>query len=172
MEMHLEINMRQTLNCSFCGKELDKSEENADQDDLNDVEVACSPTRMAEVIAECLRTGVPTKVRCPKCFEHSGGMRELLPIWLKYQEHRKAYEQRTSHFSRVVEEDPDYQAIIAMGEPVVKFILLDFIAEDLWHAFVALALITDENPITEEHRGRLPDMALDWIEWGRENEYV
>ncbi len=172
MGMNLELSMRMALNCIFCGKELNKDGDDVDQDDIDDIDEACSPTRWTEVIDEMIRTGVPTKLRCPKCFVFSRGMKDLLPIWIKYRGHRKAYEQKNSHFARVMEEDSDYQAIITMGDSVVKFILLDFIAKDLWHAFVALTLITGENPITEEHRGRVPDMAQDWIEWGRENEYV
>ena len=65
---------------------------------------------------------------------------------------------------------PAYQSIIAMGEPAVPWILESLAAQpDHW--FVALNAITGANPVPAASRGRLPEMAAAWLEWGRQQGY-
>jgi hypothetical protein len=65
---------------------------------------------------------------------------------------------------------PAYQRIIGMGQPVVPLILKALEREpDHW--FWALEAITGENPVREEERGRIKQMAAAWVLWGRENGY-
>jgi len=40
-------------------------------------------------------------------------------------------------------------------------------SDDPEHWFIALQEITGENPIPPEHFGRIHQMAMDWIDWGR-----
>ncbi|RUT09769.1 hypothetical protein DSM106972_002640 [Dulcicalothrix desertica PCC 7102] len=65
---------------------------------------------------------------------------------------------------------PAYQTIIKIGQPAVPLIMRELEREpDHW--FWALTAITGANPVKEEQRGRLDQMAQAWIAWGRENEY-
>lgn len=66
---------------------------------------------------------------------------------------------------------PAYQAIIGMGWDVVPFILRDLQnAPDHW--FWALRAITGEDPVQEDQRGNVQQMATAWIQWGRDHGYV
>ncbi|WP_414513389.1 hypothetical protein [Nostoc sp. PCC 9305] len=65
---------------------------------------------------------------------------------------------------------PAYQRIIGMGQPVVPLIMRELEREpDHW--FWALSAITGANPVKAEQRGRLQQMAVAWIEWGKANGY-
>lgn len=59
-----------------------------------------------------------------------------------------------------------YQQIIGMGQVALPFIL-EKMQKKPEHWFPALQAITGINPIKKEHRGNLPNMTLDWLEWGR-----
>ncbi|MCZ2207875.1 hypothetical protein [Cylindrospermopsis raciborskii] len=63
-----------------------------------------------------------------------------------------------------------YQQIIGMGKPVVAMILQD-LKQQPDHWFWALRSITGENPIRPEDRGRVGQMAMAWLEWGRQHGY-
>ena len=63
-----------------------------------------------------------------------------------------------------------YQRIIAMGEPVVPW-LLQRLAEKPDHWFVALNAITGARPVPPESRGRIKEMAQAWLNWGRQQGY-
>ncbi len=65
---------------------------------------------------------------------------------------------------------PAYQQVIGLGPAAVPFLLRELDQEpDQW--FWALKAITGEDPVSESHRGRLQEMARDWIAWGREKGY-
>lgn len=64
-----------------------------------------------------------------------------------------------------------YQQIIGMGRPAVSMILKELeMAPDHW--FWALHAITGENPVPEEARGNLSQMAAAWLAWGRDHGYL
>ena len=66
---------------------------------------------------------------------------------------------------------PDYLRIIDIGESVVPLILEDLrVAPDHW--FVALHAITGANPVPEDARGRLKEMADAWVRWGKQHGYI
>ena len=65
---------------------------------------------------------------------------------------------------------PAYQRIIAMGAAAVPWIL-ESLAAQPEHWFVALNAITGADPVPESSRGRLPEMAAAWLEWGRQQGY-
>lgn len=65
---------------------------------------------------------------------------------------------------------PAYQRIIGMGEQVVP-LLLQELERQPNHWFWALKAITGASPIKPEHRGRISQMAQDWLEWGRDHGY-
>jgi len=65
---------------------------------------------------------------------------------------------------------PDYQRIIGMGDRVIPFILRELERDpDLW--FWALKAITGADPVEEENRGRIKQMAKDWLLWAEDNGY-
>src|SRR5438309_8447515 len=66
---------------------------------------------------------------------------------------------------------PAYQAIIALGPPVVPFLLRDLEREPA-HWFEALAAITGADPVPREHGGHIPAMRDDWLAWGRERRLI
>lgn len=66
---------------------------------------------------------------------------------------------------------PAYLAILAMGKPALPLILED-LQENGGHWFLALRLISDENPVPPEHAGRIKQMREDWIAWGRQHDYL
>ena len=65
---------------------------------------------------------------------------------------------------------PAYQAIIAMGDHAVPWIL-DRMAAKPDHWFVALHAITGASPVAPENRGRLKEMTAAWLKWGQEQGY-
>lgn len=66
---------------------------------------------------------------------------------------------------------PAHLAILAMGKPALPLILED-LQENGGHWFLALRLISDENPVPPEHAGRIKRMREDWIAWGRQHGYL
>jgi hypothetical protein len=64
-----------------------------------------------------------------------------------------------------------YQRIIGMGLPVVPLILEELKREpDQW--FWALEAITEANPVPQESLGNVRQMALAWIDWGRQHGFL
>jgi len=61
---------------------------------------------------------------------------------------------------------PAYQAIIAMGPPVVPLLLRELERESA-HWFEALKAITGEDPVPPADWGKVPAMAAAWLAWGR-----
>ncbi len=66
---------------------------------------------------------------------------------------------------------PVYQEIINMGKPVIPFMLEDLSQNPLYW-LMALRQITQENPVQLKHKGKIKQMAEDWLNWGRKNGYV
>jgi hypothetical protein len=61
---------------------------------------------------------------------------------------------------------PAYQAIIALGPPVVPLLLHDLEREPA-HWFEALQAVTGEDPVPREDWGKIPVMTAAWLAWGR-----
>jgi hypothetical protein len=66
---------------------------------------------------------------------------------------------------------PAYQQIIGMGQRALPFIFNQLNSQPE-HWFWALQSITGVNPIKPEHRGNLPEMTNDWIDWGKANGLI
>jgi hypothetical protein len=61
-----------------------------------------------------------------------------------------------------------YQQIIGMGDAALPLILEELQREpDHW--FWALEAITQENPVSEDSRGKVREMADAWLAWGKKN---
>jgi hypothetical protein len=60
-----------------------------------------------------------------------------------------------------------YQRIIGMGEKAIPFILrqLENEADDPDHWFWALQALTREDPVAEDARGDMREMARVWLDW-------
>ncbi len=64
-----------------------------------------------------------------------------------------------------------YQGIIGLGPPVVPLILAELKHEpDQW--FWALEVITEEDPVPAEAKGRVSLMAQAWLEWDRQRGHI
>ena len=61
---------------------------------------------------------------------------------------------------------PAYQAIIALGPPVVPLLLQELEREPA-HWFEALRAITGEDPVARDDWGKMSAMAAAWVKWGR-----
>lgn len=59
---------------------------------------------------------------------------------------------------------PAYQQIIGMGPAVLPHVL-DELERQPDHWFWALRAITGEDPVRQQDRGRVSEMARDWLEW-------
>jgi hypothetical protein len=69
---------------------------------------------------------------------------------------------------RIITEDPSYQEIIKIGKDVIPIILKELESRpDHW--FVALQIITGENPVIEEDCGYFNKMVEAWLNWGKEH---
>lgn len=67
--------------------------------------------------------------------------------------------------------NPSYQQIVGMGKDALPFILRELNREpDHW--FWALKAISGIDPVPENSRGDIEEMAKAWIGWGRKEGYV
>lgn len=79
----------------------------------------------------------------------------------------------SAHLSSLVEMAilPSYQQIIGMGPEVLPLIMRELRSDpDYW--FWALQAITGCDPVPPESRGKLAEMADQWLKWGREHGYA
>jgi len=86
----------------------------------------------------------------------------LADVWQSAVAHLSSSSKRDNH--------PAYQQIIALGPPVVPFLLRDLAATHR-HWFAALSSITGANPIPREDAGKIQRMADAWIDWGKKEGY-
>lgn len=69
--------------------------------------------------------------------------------------------------SQAREDHPAYRQIIALGAPVLPFLLRD-VEQSQTHWFGALKTITGVDPVPSEHAGNIGLMSQDWLAWARE----
>lgn len=76
------------------------------------------------------------------------------------------WREECGHLSSVTEMilHPAYQQIIGMGPSVLPHVL-DELERRPDHWFWALRAITGEDPVRQHNRGRVREMAKDWLEW-------
>ena len=66
---------------------------------------------------------------------------------------------------------PEYQRIIGMGAAALPLILEELRREpDHW--IWALRAITGEDPVPEESRGKMNEVAAAWIAWGQQQGII
>ena len=61
---------------------------------------------------------------------------------------------------------------VAMGQPVVPFLLVELARNPRQWIFSVLREITKENPVLQGHRGMSDKMTGDWLQWGEEKGYL
>lgn len=66
---------------------------------------------------------------------------------------------------------PAYQSIIALGKPVVPFLLRELAKEPI-HWFEALKAITGEDPVSPNDWSNISAMANAWLAWGRSRKLL
>jgi hypothetical protein len=86
----------------------------------------------------------------------------------------KVWKAETELISKVTKKilHPAYQKIIGMGEPAIRLILHDLMANGPDDWFWALTAITDENPISAEIAGDMAAMTEAWLAWGKKAGYL
>jgi hypothetical protein len=93
--------------------------------------------------------------------------------------HRRFYEladrwrKERGHTSKIrdLAVNSAYQQIIGMGEVAVPFLLEEMRTRpDQWTW--ALRAITGVNPVPEQARGKLREIAAAWVNWGIERGYI
>ena len=91
----------------------------------------------------------------------------------KFRELTNRWKQETRYLSSAtrISEHASYQAIIALGIPVIPLILEDLQAAPD-HSFIALRKITGANPVLTEDVGKVTKMQDAWIRWGMEEGYI
>ena len=65
---------------------------------------------------------------------------------------------------------PAYQQIIGLGPDVMPMIFREM-STTPGHWFWALRALSGENPVEESHRGDVPKMTEDWLNWARQEGY-
>jgi hypothetical protein len=91
----------------------------------------------------------------------------------KFTKLKNRWEKETTHCSSTSDiiKHPAYQKIINMGTDVLPFRFED-LKHNYNHWFVALMIITGENPVLFEHSGNIIEMTEDWLKWGRIHKYL
>lgn len=95
------------------------------------------------------------------------------PVEAKFHQLASRWRDEVSSLSSLTQISlhPAYQQIIGLGPAVIPLLLRE-LEQRPDHWFWALKAITGEDPVKPEHRGRLRQMAEDWLRWGREHGYA
>lgn len=93
----------------------------------------------------------------------------------KFKNLLKTCKKDTSHLSSqlAMSKHPAYREIVKIGKDAIPLILKNFEdnPENPDHLFIALVEITGADPIKMENRGKIKEMAKDWIAWGQTKGY-
>lgn len=92
----------------------------------------------------------------------------------QFQELSESWKAKTKFISNITKKShhPDYQRIIAIGKPVVPWILKDLQKNGPNDWFWALTEITGDNPITKRIAGKIQEMSNAWLKWGKMKDYL
>ena len=103
----------------------------------------------------------------------AAGLLETRDIRDRFTKLAGEWREDTAHMSSAISfsQHPAYLRIIGMGPVVLPFILED-LGKTRSHWFIALSLITGENPVRPEDKGKVGRMAEAWLAWGRERNLV
>lgn len=92
----------------------------------------------------------------------------------RFEELKKQWKQDTLYTSSVREmvTHDAYMQIIGMGKRVLPLLLKQLEETDPAHWFVALKAITGNDPVPEESKGNVIEMAQAWLTWGEDHDYL
>lgn len=99
-----------------------------------------------------------------------------IPLETKFKKLTEDWIQETRFLSSAYQRfaNAHCQEILSFGEDVIPLILQELVDHrgkpHDW--FLVLYTLTCENPVPEEYRGKFPEMAESWIQWGRDNGYL
>lgn len=84
-----------------------------------------------------------------------------------------SWHEDTDHqsFSHIIISHEAYLKIIAMGSVAIPLILRD-LQERGGNWYVALQMLSDQDPVPLESKGDVPLMKESWLRWGRDNGYI
>jgi hypothetical protein len=88
--------------------------------------------------------------------------RTLVNEWKSQRGYSSSITRMSMHYA--------YQQIIGMGEQAIP-LLLGELAREPDHWFWALKVLTGVNPVPQESRGKINEMAQHWLRWGKEQGY-
>ncbi len=84
-----------------------------------------------------------------------------------------------SSLSSTTLEHPEFKKLTSLGPTIMPMLLknLQKIRDDkktlgALTILLALPIISGENPILKEHRGKMSKMQKDWIRWGKKKKYL
>jgi uridine kinase len=87
-----------------------------------------------------------------------------------FEAYYKKWDEETKYLSSSkMFENIYYKKIISLGMDAAP-VIINKLKETPSHLFVALHKITGVNPIKPENRGKIKEMANDWIDWWEQNE--
>lgn len=64
-----------------------------------------------------------------------------------------------------------YYQIVALGRKIIPLILCE-LQERGGHWFLALRVLTKDNPVRQEDRGNMRKMTQAWLDWGKEHNHI
>ncbi len=106
---------------------------------------------------------IPSKKVNPVSEEIQEKFTKLSKQWIQDVEGMSSTVEMTKH--------PAYQEIINMGKAAIPLMLKDLSQNPLYW-LTALRQITQENPVSPEHKGKIKQMAEDWLNWGKQQGYL
>jgi len=65
----------------------------------------------------------------------------------------------------------NYYRIIALGKDIVPLILQE-LQENGGQWYLALRVLTNQNPVNPEDVGNIKKMKMAWLNWGREHRLI
>jgi len=98
---------------------------------------------------------------------------DLVSMEQEFKRLEKQWKKETIDYPDVlaISEHPAYQRIIEMGPGVVPFIMESMKEEpDNW--FIALYILTNDNPVPTRYTGKIQKMTDRWLEYGREQGFI
>lgn len=86
----------------------------------------------------------------------------------------KSWKEETGVISSttVIINNPNYQKIIQMGEKAIPFIIEELKENRNPDLMYALRVITGENPVPPESRGKVKEMVSKWLDLAKEKDWV
>ena len=102
----------------------------------------------------------PTPIAAPETTEER--FHCLAAAWHRDTDYLSSMEDAASHQA--------YQEIIRLGPEVVPLLLRD-LQDNHAHWFAALEAITRARPVPVSAAGNVPQMAVAWLHWAKDNGY-